>query len=735
MTALPAIDGREDPVPLRSALEAMPDGIAIFDAADRLVACNRRYRDMFPMMEDVLVPGVGWDVLMRMAVTRGQLVDHLDDVDAFMERATAHRLDFDNEIVAEHADGRSYLVNFKRLDDGGWMVMRRDISERKQAEALLGTVLDASPVAVLMARLEDGMILYSSEEARAMFGDPTHVDENYLSDADRKAYVDALRQQGRINGYRLRCRRKDGSRFDAIASGRILDYNGRTCVVTAITDLTEQMERDALIRHVMEACPAPIQMVSVDSGEIIFSSPETVSLFGPVKNARRFYVDVAQRAVLLDRLRREGTVTEFQAEFYNREGKVFRGAVSARLIRYRGADVLVSHTRDMSEQLAVESELNSQRDQLFQNEKMSALGELLAGVAHELNNPLSVVIGHALMLREDCSDPDMLRQIGKVSDAAERCTKIVRTFLTMARQQPAKAQDVSVNEIVQTASDVARYGDLGFVDIACDLAEDLPNCFADADQLTQVVLNLILNAEHAIRDSGTGRLITVRTRHAAAKDRVVIEVEDDGPGIPKQDRSRVFEPFFTTKDLGQGTGIGLTLCHRIVRAHDGQIRLDREVESGTRIVVELPVQSGRGTASRSQGEPTAAVAGSARVLIVDDEADVADLNAEILARAGFEVDIANTARDGIGLLREKTYDLVLSDLNMPELDGRGFYDAILADFPELSDRTGFVTGDTMGRASQTFLKEADRPYLEKPASPRELRDFANAILQTAGART
>lgn len=733
----------ESAAPLRSALEALSDGVAVFDEEMCLVTCNQRYIEMFPLIADLIRPGAHWDDMLRACVERRQIHDPFDDVEAFMNRAIANRIQFDREILAHHTDGKVYQVSFAPAQSGGYVVMRRDVTEQltennlvRDREALLATVLDASPAAIVMARVSDSRIFYRSEEARAVLGETSYALSNFADPDARAAYLEAMRETGRVDGYRFTCLRKDGTAFEVSASGRMIEFAGDTYVVSALTDLTAQLEREELIRYVVQSCPTPIQMISVETGEVLYSSPETRALFGDVKSARSFYVDPGHRDAFVQELREKGMTREFKSQFFNRNGEKFWASVSANLLWHNGREVMVSHTRDMTSQLAIEAELNEQKDLMFQNEKMSALGELLAGVAHELNNPLSVVVGHALMLKEDTEDERLLRQIQKISDAAERSAKIVKTFLTMARQQPAHFEAVDMNDVVKTAVDVARYGDLGkSVTMDYDLAPALPTCWADADQITQVLLNLILNAEHAIQSSGVGDRITVRTMPDADKGMIRVEVEDNGPGIPMAHRSRVFEPFFTTKDVGQGTGIGLTLSHRIVRSHNGQIILDKSLATGTRFLIEIPCANDAQTGLVEVNQLASDTDKSARILIVDDEVDVADMNAEVLTRAGYTVEVANTARHGIARIRENAYDLVISDLNMPEIDGRGLFETIKAEFPALADRIGFVTGDTMGKASQRFLKEANQPFLEKPASPKELRAFVSGLLSDARART
>ena len=274
---------------------------------------------------------------------------------------------------------------------------------------------------------------------------------------------------------------------------------------------------------------------------------------------------------------------------------------------------------------------------------------------------------------------------------------------------------------------------IGKTQIDCDLADGLPLVSGDPDQITQVILNLVINAQQAMRSSGRGDHIVLRTRVTSSGDAVMLEVEDNGPGIPEEVRGRIFEPFFTTKAVGEGTGIGLALSHRIVKSHQGQIQLDTGFRHGTRFRITLP-------ASRAEGHPMADAAPvdskrqAARILIVDDEADVAQMTGEILALRGYEVDVTSSATEAIAKIRERRYDLVVSDLNMPHVDGRGLFETVASEFPELCSRIAFLTGDTMGSSSQDFLEETGRPFLEKPVLPRELCDFVGELLASEGVR-
>jgi signal transduction histidine kinase len=439
---------------------------------------------------------------------------------------------------------------------------------------------------------------------------------------------------------------------------------------TSLSRRSEQNEKEAeeLLRNVLEACPANVIMSRVADGQILYRSPAATELLGTARSTHDHFARREERADFVTALLPMGRVDDLPVTGVRADGTWFPCLVSARLIDYRGDDVVVSSTVDISKEIALRKTLAAQREQIFLAEKMSALGELLAGVAHELNNPLSVVVGHALMMREDTADPEVLRRLDKIGSAAERCSRIVKSFLAMARQQPVQLRPTDLAETARQAVEALMHGPDGLsAEVEIDIA-GVPPIYGDAHQVTQVILNLLTNADQAIRDSGTGGRIRIGAVPDSDGRTVTLTVVDDGPGIPDGIRSRIFDPLFTTKEVGRGTGIGLAFCHRIVTAHGGTIRFEPG-EPGARFLVTLPVaQSGADRdATAEPGAPDAAVAS---VLVVDDESDVADLIREILSRDGFEVQSAESGEDALRLLGERSFGLILTDLNMPGIGGR-----------------------------------------------------------------
>jgi len=369
-------------------------------------------------------------------------------------------------------------------------------------------------------------------------------------------------------------------------------------------------------------------------------------------------------------------------------------------------------------------------ESLYQREKLAALGSLLAGVAHELNNPLSVVVARSIMLEEE-SYPAAQAAASKIRIAAERCARIVRTFLAMARQQQPERGPVKINDVISAALDMTAYTvRTSSIEVAPDLASDIPAILADADQLHQVLLNLIINAQQVLQDRPGPRRLRVSSRIDAAGQTVRITVADNGPGIPEHLRARVFEPFFTTKPTGAGTGVGLAVSHGIVEAHGGTLTLDCPEMGGAVFTIVLPVCSV--DSAVAVAKPAREAGGSPlRILIVDDEPEIRETLAEILSAAQHNVVTAGSGREALERMATERYDVIVSDIRMPDLDGRALYREIERRWPEQARRVVFVTGDTLASGFRESAREYGRPVIEKPFVPGDVRRL---VAETAASR-
>src|SRR5882672_11332043 len=380
--------------------------------------------------------------------------------------------------------------------------------------------------------------------------------------------------------------------------------------------------------------------------------------------------------------------------------------------------VALAVQRNFAEKQRSAEAFAQQRDALHQREKLAALGSLLAGVAHELNNPLSVVVARAVMLEEQ-GHPPTQAAAQKIRTAAERCARIVRTFLAMARQQPPERGPVAVNEVVTAALDITSYTvRTSNIEVAVDLAQDIPLILADPDQLHQVLLNLIVNAQQVLQDRPGRRRMRLASRFDPDAGVIRIAVADNGPGIPEHLRMRVFEPYFTTKPTGMGTGVGLAVSHGIVAAHGGTLTLDCPEMGGAVFTITLPacaVEAG-GDEAGPAGEQSA---DRRRILIVDDEAEIREILAEILTQ--HRVATVSSGREALERMASERYDVILTDVRMPDLDGRTLYREIERRWPEQAARVVFVTGDSLASALHEFASEVGCPVIEKPFVPVDVR--------------
>lgn len=380
--------------------------------------------------------------------------------------------------------------------------------------------------------------------------------------------------------YLLRMNASSDGGFILIQSP-IADENTRT---------DAEREVEVLLSKVLEACPACLTMSRIGDGQIIYRSPAATALLGLAKSSYYYFANREERADFVTELLPDARVDDMRVTGRRADGSEFPAGVSARLIEYRGEDVVVSSIEDLTSILAVQAELAQQRTQVFQAEKMSALGELLAGVAHELNNPLSIIVGNTEILKEDLAGSDHEVRVGKLGVAAERCVKIVRSFLAMARQEPLDPKPTSVTDVFAVALDaVGPLAAKSDIQISIDLPDDLPTLMVDDVQIAQVAINLLTNSVHAIEGAGVGDKINVIGYANRASGMVCLTVSDNGPGIDEAIRTRIFDPLFTTKDVGKGTGVGLSLCHRVVEAHGGTIRYEASKTPGAVFSILLPI--------------------------------------------------------------------------------------------------------------------------------------------------
>jgi two-component system NtrC family sensor kinase len=370
------------------------------------------------------------------------------------------------------------------------------------------------------------------------------------------------------------------------------------------------------------------------------------------------------------------------------------------------------------------------QDQLIQSEKMSAIGQLIAGIAHDLNNPLASVVGFADYLVEVPNVPPALREpLTVIQEEAERASNIVKNLLSFARKQEHQRRPTALKPLLDATFLLLRNNLMAHrVEASLEVEPDLPMPDIDPNQIQQVFVNLINNAAQAIASTGRPGTVVVRARRWL--DGVAVDVADDGPGMSEALAAQVFEPFFTTKPEGEGTGLGLSISQGIVREHGGRIMLSTEEEKGSVFTVQLPLATHppAPVPDADQRAPTKRL----RVLVVDDEPHILHYMRATLEAWGHIPVVASDGAEALAVAADDTFDLVISDLRMPRLSGREFYEELARRRPELAARLVFSTGDTVRGDTLAFLESLDRPYLHKPFSLAELRSLLGEVARHSG---
>jgi signal transduction histidine kinase len=466
-----------------------------------------------------------------------------------------------------------------------------------------------------------------------------------------------------------------------------------------------------------------------DVTSTIAANPHLKLIFGHAVEARESdvrpfdvdrFVDPQARRAFLERLTNDGAVANYLIRLRRADNGAVWVEVTARADLGSGDDTVRVEAiiRDVSERKKLDDETRDIYHQLLQAEKMAALGQTISGVAHELNNPLATILSWAERLSQKNSlDSASRRGLEIILSESERAARIVRNLLTFARKRQTTRAMVDLNQVVRETMALRAYEQrVTNIVVVNALAAGLPHVFADGHQMQQVLLNLVINAEQAMLSANGRGVLVVRSWFDAKEESVVLEINDDGPGVPEEVQPKIFDPFFTTKDVGKGTGLGLTVAYAIVQEHGGRIRLESRPRGGASFFVELPVSGGKlppAPVARTWQTPLENAAGSS-ILVVEDETALATAITDALRDAGYVVERAADGEEALDAVKARSFDLVLCDLKMPRVDGQSFYRQLAGGSPALARRVVFVTGDVATSGAEPFLEETGCRWLAKP---------------------
>ncbi|UCD58832.1 MAG: PAS domain S-box protein, partial [Candidatus Hydrogenedentota bacterium] len=407
----------------------------------------------------------------------------------------------------------------------------------------------------------------------------------------------------------------------------------------------------------------------------------------------------------------------------SKQGNIFDFILTGTSLTYQGKPAVMGVLVDITEKKRLQ-------EQLVQSEKLASIGQLVSGVAHELNNPLSAIMGYSQLLSETKELPQKERDNAqKIFESSERCKRIIQNLLSFARKQELRRAEVNINDVLEKTIELREY-DLRSrnIEVHRNYQANLKTTVGDSQQLQSVFLNLINNACDAMCAESRKGILKINTRTQG--ENIIVEFLDDGPGIPPESRDKVFDPFFTTKDVRKGTGLGLSISYGIVEEHGGKLFLDKSYDGGAKFVVRLPViptvrekelpYNAAPSQSRRAPKP--------RILVVDDEPTILDLSREILGGEGYDTETADTGAAAKELINSNFYDLIIADIRMPGmLSGIDLYYWAKRTNPGMENRIVFMTGDTVADETQNFLTKTKRPCLAKPF---EISEYLKVIRES-----
>jgi len=598
----------------------------------------------------------------------------------------------------------------------------------------------------------DGNIVYANEMSYRTYG---YSEEEFLGKNIRSLAVGAhsIHMDARIarllesgnDKFESDHQRKDGTVFPVNVHGLLVTIGNKKFILCLVRDMTERILADKVLKRSEERFRTVLEDMDngyfeLDSrGYYTFVNDAMCKILGLTRAeivARHFstFIDPSDEKFANNSRLMISQVTAQGVTRSGMFGTIVKGDGSRRIIGIsvspmRDAVGVITGvrgiTRDITDRIKMEQ-------QLLIASKLASIGELAAGVAHEINNPLTAIMGFSQLLTEEEGLPYNIKaDLEKIYNQSQRAARIVQNLLTFARNYTPQKNTIDLNELIVKTLELRVYEHkVANIEVITELQDSLPGISADEHQIQQVLLNVIINAEQSIATARKTGIIKISTRQI--DDKVRITIKDDGPGIPGEILDRLFDPFFTTKDIGQGTGLGLSVCHGIITNHGGRIFAESVPGEGASFIVELPV-SKEGNIKVSE-EPSklqkginGLVAGK-KVLVVDDETVIRDILTRILSERGYHVESAQSGQEGLQKIEASEYDVYILDIKMPGVDGKDMYETIINQYSHLAGRVIFITGDTITKSTLDFLESTKRKYFGKPLDFIQLMNTVDALV-------
>jgi PAS domain S-box-containing protein len=736
----------------RDSIEKSPLGIRIVDEDGRTLYANRALLGIY-----------GYDSLEELeAVPREQRYvpkSYAEHIKRVRDRKQGKHVSSNYEIGIVRKDGQIRYLAVSRGEvlwngEKQSQVVYQDITERKQAgeqyQTIIRTAMDGFMLTDIQEHLLDvneaycDLVGYSRDELLNM----SIVDiEAMMTQEEIARHYREFERIGH-DRFETRHRRKDGGIVDVEVSVNYLPTEGGLLFVF-IRDITQRKQaeealrasearyrllaenvRDVILAMDMDlrftyVSPSINYLVHRTAEEIMSMSFEQIITPTSQGPARQVFAQELARADVIE----PGRSRILEVEVIRRDGPTFWAELRMSFMRDQdGRPVgILGVMRDITERRDAEEQRKSLEQKAQLASRLASVGELASGIAHEINNPLTGVIGYAELLMQEDVPEHIKNDLEIIHNGAQRVAGIVKGLLKFARQTKPERSLVNINEILDVVLRLRAYElETSNIKVTTNLAADLPLTVADPGQLQQVFLNLLINAEMEMRLAhGKGRL-TIKTQ--IANNNIRICFKDDGPGIAKGNLEKIFDPFFTTREIGKGTGLGLSICHGIVTEHGGKVWAESQLGKGATFIVELPIITAEKRPRQVKSVRKSRKALKGKILVVDDEPVVRQLLSQILTEEGHEVETTADGKDALNRIKNTGYNLIMVDIKLPGISGSELYERIQTIAEPLAQRVAFITGDIMSADTEAFIAKTKMPCITKPFNVKQLKTEVRRLL-------
>ena len=595
---------------------------------------------------------------------------------------------------------------------------------------------------ILFITEKNGKVLFFSRSVRDNLGFfqedilEANVEKFFINnDNNEEHLIENLREKGYIQEKETNLLNKNNKKIPVIlTASTLLSKAGKAMGFSLIAkDLTEKLQKEEEIKYLRSYLDYTIEgiedaVITVDFGKtILFWNRGAEKMFGiPAQEAKGkkiwslFHDQVIEE--LSTNLTEEKMIernssynTEFKMK--SQPGSFFPAILSVSLLKDNSGNPIIGYVfviKDITEIKRLEQ-------QLLHSEKLASLGSMISGITHELNNKLGPVLGYSQLLKQAQLKEEELEMVNKIELSALGAKKVIGSLLGFSKQNKPELNLIDINNTIKKVISLLKYKfESSNLRLETDLQDEMSLTMADENQMEQVFLNILNNSIQAIEN----KVGIISIRSFKKGETIFIQFTDNGLGIKEENLKRIFDPFFTTKQQGKGTGLGLSVCYGIIQNHNGKIYADSIEGEKTTFTIELPVKQNKAVKSKedTKNEPEKAIKGK-RILIIDDDQIIRELM-EIILKKDHQVESVNSGEIALQRIKETNYDLIITDLRMPEIDGFKIYHWIKENKPGDEKKIIFTTGDTYEDKTKEFLKITQNLFIAKPF---KITDFENIV--------